>query len=55
MLKNFTFLTLSQKLVIFSQNFLHGEVFPQGLPIKNSHGSLALKLIFGQPLLALPP
>ena len=57
MLKNFTFLNLSEKpLSFFSKIFSHGGVFPKGLPNKNSHGGLGLKLIFGLglPLMALP-
>ena len=40
MLKNFTFLTLSQKPEFFA-NFLRYKGAPQGLPITNSHGGLA--------------
>ena len=56
MLKNFTFLNLSEKPLSFFKNFLHGGVFPKGLLNKNSHGGLGPKLIFGLglPLMALP-
>ena len=47
MLKNFTFLNLSQKLINLKKYFSCNGVIPQGLAITHSQDALAASLNFG--------